>query len=162
MRYLFNRSVMAALALLLSACASSDQALVADAVTSPLSDLNLIQTKIPPLLIEAQKQPYAVPAEATCTTLAAAIGELDVVLGADVDAPASNSDPSLVEQGTKEAKNAAVGALQGTASSVLPFRGWVRKLSGAERHSREVASAILAGTVRRAFLKGLRISKQCT
>ncbi|HEU0220074.1 MAG TPA: hypothetical protein VFQ98_04635 [Gallionella sp.] len=162
MRYLFNRSVMAALALMLSGCASNDQALVADAVTSPLGDLNLIQTKIPPVLLEAQKQPYAVPAEATCTGLVAEIGVLDAVLGADIDAPVSNSDTSIVEQGANEAKNAAVGALQGTTGNILPFRGWLRKLSGAERHSRKVASAIVAGTVRRAFLKGLKISKQCT
>ncbi|HEU0233773.1 MAG TPA: hypothetical protein VFQ94_01395 [Gallionella sp.] len=161
MRYLFTRSVVAVLALMLSACASNDQVLVADAVTSPLSDLNLIQTKIPPVLLEAQKQPYAVPAEATCTALAAEIGKLDTVLGADIDAPAPNSDPSLVEQGANEAKNAAVGALQGTAGNILPFRGWLRRLSGAERHSRSVASAIVAGTVRRAFLKGIKISKQC-
>lgn len=152
---------MAALALLLAGCASNDQALVADAVTSPLSDLNLIQTKIPPVLLEAQKQPYAVPAEATCTVLVAEIGELDAALGADIDAPAASSDPTLIEQGAGEAKNAAVGALQGTTGNILPFRGWLRKLSGAERHSRKVASAIVAGTIRRAFLKGLRISRQC-
>lgn len=146
---------------MLAGCASNDQALVADAVTSPLSDLNLIQTKIPPVLLEAQKQPYAVPAEVTCTGLVAEIGVLDAVLGADIDAPAASSDPTLIEQGANEARNAAVGALQGTTGNILPFRGWLRKLSGAERHSRKVASAIVAGTVRRAFLKGLKISKQC-
>lgn len=161
MRHSFYCSMMVGLALMLSACASNDQALVADAITSPLSDLNLIQAEIPPVLLDAQKQPYAVPAEATCTDLVAKIGELDTVLGADVDAPAASTDIGLVDQGTNEAKNAAVGALQDTAGGILPFRGWLRKLSGAERHSREVASAIVAGTVRRAFLKGLKISKRC-
>lgn len=161
MRYLFARSVVAVLALMLSACASNDQTRVTDAVTSPLSDLNLIQTKIPPVLLEAQKQPYAVPAETTCTALVVEIGELDAVLGLDIDAPASDSDPSLIGQGANEARNVAVGALQDTTENILPFRGWLRRLSGAERHSRKVASAIVAGTVRRAFLKGIKISKQC-
>jgi hypothetical protein len=43
----------------------------------------------------------------------------------------------------------------------VPFRGWVRKLSGAERYSKEVAAAIAAGTVRRAYLKGLGEAKGC-
>lgn len=45
---------------------------------------------------------------------------------------------------------------------MIPFRGWVRKLSGAERHSRKVEAAIAAGTVRRAFLKGVAITKDCS
>ncbi len=158
---LFYRSVFIALAFALSACASDDQTRVTDAATSPLSDLNLIRTKIPPVLLEARKQPYAIPAEATCADLAAKVQELDAVLGPDLDAPAAASDAGLVEQGTNEAKNAAIGALRSTSESIVPFRGWVRRLSGAERHSQEVAAAIVAGTVRRAFLKGLMVSKPC-
>jgi len=37
---------------------------------------------------------------------------------------------------------------------VLPLRSWVRKLSGAERYSSEVAAAVSAGRIRRPFLKG--------
>jgi hypothetical protein len=37
----------------------------------------------------------------------------------------------------------------------------VRKLSGAERHSKQVAASIAAGTARRAFLKGMATSQQC-
>jgi len=148
--------------LILSACASNDQKLVGDAMVSPLSDLNLIQVEIPPILLEARKQPYATSAEATCETLSAEIGALDVVLGADIDAPPSGADRGLAEQGADVARNAAVNTLQGAANGILPFRGWLRKLTGAERHSREVASAIVAGTVRRAFLKGVRATKSCT
>ena len=57
---------------------------------------------------------------------------------------------------------AAVGALRGAAEGVVPFRGWVRKLSGAERYSKDVAAAIAAGTIRRAFLKGLGQAAGCT
>src|SRR6266480_371568 len=56
---------------------------------------------------------------------------------------------------------ATVRALRHTAEGVVPFRGWVRKLSGAERYSKQVAAAIAAGTARRAFLKGLGVSKEC-
>lgn len=158
-RLLFHRSASLALAFALSACASHDQTRVTDAATSPLSDLNLIRAKIPPVLLEARKQPYAIPLEATCENLVAKVKELDAVLGPDFDAPPSGNDPTLVEQGTNEVKNAAIGALRSTSESIVPFRGWVRRLSGAERHSQEVAAAIVAGTVRRAFIKGLMASK---
>jgi hypothetical protein len=37
----------------------------------------------------------------------------------------------------------------------------VRKLSGAERYERKVAAAIAAGSVRRAYLKGLGQAAGC-
>jgi hypothetical protein len=161
MRFPIHRFVSIALAVTLSACASHDQTRITDAATSPLSDLNLVRTKIPPVLLDARKQPYAIPKEATCEDLVARVRELDAVLGPDFDAPANGNDPTLAEQGTDEAKNMAIGALRSTSESIVPFRGWVRKLTGAERHSQEVAAAIVAGTVRRAFIKGLMVSKPC-
>lgn len=149
------------LVLALSACATDDQSRVTDAAISPLSDLNLIRTKIPLVLLEARKQPYAIPPEATCAELSIKVKELDAVLGPDFDTQPSTRDPGLVEQGTDLAKNAAIGALRSTSESIVPFRGWVRRLSGAERHSQEVAAAIVAGTIRRAFIKGLMVAKPC-
>ena len=134
---------------------------VAQAVTSPLSDLNLVHAPIPPVLRTAAKSPYAVPADNACEALVEEVKALDEVLGTDLDAPASASNPGLVERGAKEVGNAAVGALKNTAEGLVPFRGWVRKLSGAERYSKEVAAAIAAGTVRRAYLKGLGEGRGC-
>ncbi len=132
---------------------------VSQAVTAPLGDLNLVRAPIPPVLHAAQKAPYAVPAAQTCAGLTTDIHALDVVLGADLDIPPTPSNPGLIERGA--AGDAAVGAIRGAAEGVIPFRGWVRKLTGAERYSREVAGAIAAGTVRRAFLKGLGQSLGC-
>ncbi|MGZ5182034.1 MAG: hypothetical protein ACXWC2_16235, partial [Ramlibacter sp.] len=53
------------------------------------------------------------------------------------------------------------GAVQRTAEGLIPFRGWVRKLSGAERYSKKVAASITAGSVRRGFLKGFAASEHC-
>jgi hypothetical protein len=142
---------------LLTACASNDQAKVAGAVTTPLNDLNLVNAPIPEALAQAQRGPYATPADTSCPALAANVRTLDEVLGPDLDAPASDSNPSLIERGS----NLAVGAVQKTAEGVVPFRGWVRKLSGAERYSKQVAAAIAAGTVRRAYLKGISQAKNC-
>jgi len=158
---MLNRLFLIGLVVALSACASNDQSRVKDAAIAPLNDLNLVRADIPTALLHAQKQPYAVPEEATCESLLVEVKELDAVLGPDLDAPASETNPSLMARGSNEAKNAAVGALRSTTESVVPFRGWVRKLTGAERYSKKVAAAIAAGTVRRAFLKGLMVPKVC-
>lgn len=131
------------------------------AAVAPLSDLNLVQDKIPPLLQAAQKAPYALPADRSCQALAADIQALDAALGADLDAPRSEDDPSLLDQGTGAAGDAAIGAVRSTTEGVIPFRGWVRKLTGAERHARAISAAIAAGMVRRAYLKGLGQAAGC-
>lgn len=144
----------------LAACASRDQKNVTDAATAPLTDLNLIKAEIPVALVKAQQGPYAAPATADCAGLNAELQALNEVLGPDYDAP-PGVEESLLDKGTAEAKKAAVGALRNTTEGIVPFRGWVRKLSGAERHSRKVQAAISAGTARRAFLKGMRVQMAC-
>ncbi|HZF71040.1 hypothetical protein [Sulfuricurvum sp.] len=134
---------------------------VKDAVTAPLSDLNLIHADIPPALIAAQKQPYKVPAQLNCEALSIEVEELDNILGPDIDAPKSDTNVTLVKKGVSKAESAAIGTLRSTTESVIPYRGWVRKLSGAERYSKKITASIHAGTVRRAFLKGIMVSKEC-
>lgn len=131
------------------------------AATTPLSDLNLVRAEIPPVLVAAQKAPYALPSDSSCVGLASAVEALDAVLGADLDTPPTASNPGLIERGTGAAGTVAADALRGAAEGVVPFRSWVRKLSGAERYSRAVAAAIAAGTVRRSFLKGLGQAAGC-
>lgn len=161
-RFLFNHAVLLSFSFALSACAAHDQTRVTDAATSPLNDLNLIQTEIPAVLTEAQNQPYAIPTEISCNSLATEIQDLDSALGPDIDTPATESNPGLIERGTNAAKNSAFSTLQNSSESIVPFRGWIRKLSGAEKYSKKVAASIAAGTLRRAFLKGLKVSKECS
>ncbi len=145
-------------ALVLTACASSSQDKVASAATTPLSDLNVVRAEIPDVLKAAAAAPYAAPADASCAGLAQAIQALDEVLGPDLDAPVTKGNTGLLERG----EDAATGALQRTAEGVMPFRGWVRKLTGAERYARQVSAAITAGGVRRGFLRGQAAAKACT
>ena len=91
----------------------------------------------------------------------AAFARLDEVLGPDLDAPASADDPGMIERGTDAAGNEAVNVIQGAAEDVVPFRRWVRKLTGAERYSKKVAASIVAGTVQRSFLKGIAVARGC-
>lgn len=150
-----------ALLLGLSACATKTQNRVTSAATTPLSDLNLVRDEIPEVLQNALKQPYLPPTDATCPVVVNEVHQLDAVLGADLDAPASDDSPSLLDRGEDLAENTAIGAIQRTAEGLVPFRSWVRKLSGAERHSRKFAAAITAGSIRRAFLKGFAVSHGC-
>jgi hypothetical protein len=113
------------------------------------------------VLLAAQKGPYTLPEIQDCEALSCEIKELDEVLGPDLDAPQSDARRSLLERGTDEASDAAVGAIQRTAEGVIPFRSWLRKLTGAERYSKRMAAAITAGGVHRAFLKGVRASRNC-
>lgn len=162
--------VAAGLALCLAGCASPDTAKGAakegvqlqKAVEAPLADLNLVQDKIPVVLEAAVKAPYALPSQRDCGALANEVRALDGALGADLDTPPSVDDPGLVERGTNLVGDTANDALKSAAESVIPFRGWVRKLDGAERHSKAVAAAIAAGSVRRAFLKGVGQTLGCT
>lgn len=151
-----------ALILSLSACASNTQSRMGTAATTPLNDLNIIRADIPDVLLDAQKHPYLLPAASNCEAISIEIHKLDEVLGADLDAPASENRPSLLDRGSDLAEDQAVGAVQRTAEGLIPFRGWIRKLSGAERYSKRVSASIAAGSIRRAFLKGIGTSQNCS
>jgi hypothetical protein len=134
---------------------------LAGAVTTPLHDLNLLRAKIPAALLAAHKAPYAPPVEPGCEGLATEIRQLDAALGEDLDAPSKPGHRNLLEQGRAVADDAAVGAVRHAAEDLIPYRGWVRKLTGAERYSHLVTAAIGAGIVRRAYLKGLGEARGC-
>jgi hypothetical protein len=147
--------------LALTGCAADQQSRVTDAALTPLSDLNLTQAVIPPVLIEAEKQPYQMPADKTCLALYAQVNALEDVLDADFDAPPVPPGTDM-ERGSAALNDAAINAFRRTVEGAVPFRGWVRKLTGAERHSRLIARAIAAGTARRSFLKGVAMSRGCS
>lgn len=154
--------VMCVGTLVLAGCASQDVNQATKAAVTPLSDLNLVKEEIPAVLLSAKAHPYALPEDGQCDYLHTHIQELDAVLGPDLDAPASEHRPSLIERGAEEAKGSFIKAIGRTTEGAIPFRNWVRKLSGAERHSRKITAAITAGSIRRAFLKGLWVAKNCS
>ena len=121
-----------------------------DVALTPLSDLNLRKGEIPPLLIAAQEQPYDLTGLSRCPALAAAIGELDAVLGDDLDvaqAKGQQLSPGRVAQSV--------------ARAFIPFNGVIRELSGANNQERKIQTAIYAGTARRSFLKGVGQQRGC-
>ena len=134
---------------------------VSQAAITPLSDLNVVQQKIPEVLLHARDVgAYSVPEKLDCPSVQNEINRLDAALGADFDA-AGKDKPSLLERGGDMAENYGVGFVRRTMEGFVPFRSWLRKLTGAEKHSKQVAAAIMAGGVRRAYLKGLRQGLGC-
>jgi hypothetical protein len=131
------------------------------AAATPLYDINVLRTKIPVALIEAEERPYELPSPLTCRTIETAITALDDALGPDLDSLPTADNPSALERSAQVARGASVALVEGGAASLVPFRSWVRRLSGAERNDRVVRESIVAGGVRRAFLKGLGYSQNC-
>lgn len=131
------------------------------AVTAPLEDLNLIRVKIPEVLIEASKHPYRPLDDPSCEAISQEITELDAALGPDLDKRTSGSEDNLLGKGSDFVEESAIDAVRSTTRGVIPFSGWVRKLTGAEGHSKAVSKAVAAGIVRRAYLKGVGESQGC-
>lgn len=148
--------VGAGLVLSLAACSTttsqrtSDRG--ADAVSQPFRDLAIIRSPVPPALATASAAPYAAERPGDCAALTTEITALTDVLGPDLDI--------LPEKGPGFAEDTAVAALRSLFD--LPFRGVIRKVSGAERMDRERARAVLSGMVRRGYLKGLAGTAGCT
>lgn len=154
------RSVLILFVLSLTGCVThKKQSKYMDAVEAPFHDLNLIQKGIPSILVEAEIAPYLVPSDQSCEALSASIYELDVALGADQKGHLK--DPTMYERAMEELDEQAVDAIRNTTEGVVPFRGWVRKVTGAARHAKRISRANAAGLIRRSFLKGIRVSKNC-
>jgi hypothetical protein len=127
------------------------------AAESPLRDINVLRTKVPDALLFAMADPYSRPPKGwKCPDLIALVQPLDDALGEDLDVPPSDQ-PGMKDKG----RSSVLGLAAGAASDAIPFRSWVRRLSGAERHDAFVQQAITAGAVRRAYLKGLGEAKGC-
>ncbi|CAN5136160.1 hypothetical protein BH11PSE2_BH11PSE2_20120 [soil metagenome] len=133
---------------------------VRGAILSPLEDVNLKVTDIPPVLVRAMDNPYDVKGLTRCEPIAAEIGRLDAALGDDLDEPPPPAKTGA-KQATRAVKGAAIGTVRDESRSIIPFRGWVRKLTGAERRQKAVQAAIKAGGVRRGYLKGLGMNMNC-
>ena len=150
---------LAAAALLLGGCATTQHfgdPSPGDALRQPLTDLNISREGIPDALKAIISDPYKLPAPADCPTITAEITVIDLLLGPDIDIVL---DPKTARA---ERENAAVSSLVSQLStSWIPGRDIIRTLSGAQSHARRVREAVLAGSLRRAFLKGMSRQLAC-
>ena len=133
---------------------SKTQQIEQDAATvakSPLKDVGVVKDKIPQVLIDARTATYALPSPVTCKTIFEAIDALDAELAPDLDNPSTQIKTSM----------SATEIGETVVHGLTPLRSWVRKLSGAEKNDTAVQAAILAGSVRRGYLKGVGLERGC-
>lgn len=117
----------------------------------PLGDLNVMQPAIAAALQKAARAPYA-PAGASCDAIVWEIAQLDTALGADFDTKAPTKTRALP----------TVAQLEGEAAgSFIPYEGALRFITGADKRDRKTAEMLLAGAVRRGFLKGTGEARGC-
>ncbi|MBI5940230.1 MAG: hypothetical protein HY859_07375 [Caulobacterales bacterium] len=150
--------IAVALALGVTACATTGEkpartppGQVEGAMNRPLTDLGIVRTTIPEALQTAVAAPYAVANPTDCPILSAEIARLDEALGPDLDSERAKSEGVASEM--------LLGAFQSALD--LPYRGILRRLTGAEKRDRARTTAVLAGMVRRAWLKGLARNANC-
>ena len=156
---------MLALALLLPGCASEmagggrgDGGLVQAAAT-PLRDVGLLRPDVPDALKDLT-WPYALTQPAgDCQAAAAAIAALDELLGTESYQP--DAEGGLGARAGSAAGDYAVSTVADAAADVLPYRGWVRRLSGASKAERKAAAAYAMGEQRRTFLRGYAAGLGC-
>lgn len=127
---------------------------VEDAVTQPAKDVNLKKEKIPERLLKIQRAPYDLTGMDRCTAIVAEIRSLRPLLGPDV-----NEDPHLTRAEKRERSVSRVAG--GLIGGLIPFRGVVREVTGANAAEQRYRKALSAGFARRSFLKGVAHSKGC-
>lgn len=131
----------------------ASQANLQGALLAPLRDVNIMKDEVPKSLTGAQEAPYLDPQKASCAELAAMIAPLEAALGPD------RGDGAVAPK--SGGRSMVLGALADVTRDVIPFRGVVRRLSGASRQDQKVREAREAGQLRRAYLKGFASANGC-
>ncbi|MEP7210918.1 MAG: hypothetical protein ABI740_08785, partial [Alphaproteobacteria bacterium] len=127
---------------------------IGGAVQQPFRDVGIVRVDPPEILRRAAAAPYALPNGRACTDILIEIAQLDDVLGPDLDVLAETDKPYAID-----VPGVTAGAI--TSATGLPFRGIFRWASGADKRQRILATAILSGMARRAFLKGIALADAC-
>ena len=131
-----------------------------DAAESPLRDLNLMQKQIPAALIAAERRPYETTGLDSCKAITDQVVALDLALGPDVDTPNIEKVRDNYARSASFVAGAALDAVK-DATNIIPARNVMRRLTGANRYDRDVRNAIVAGAVRRGFLKAFGMMHDC-
>lgn len=121
------------------------------ALNAPMGKLALTRREIPQVLLDVVAAPYGAAPARACVELAAEVRGLDEALGPDAD----------VEPPSGDRDDLGWRLFAGGVKSFVPYFGWMRRLSGAERRDREAFAAREAGIIRRAYLKGVGEASGC-
>lgn len=131
---------------------------VTSAATIPLRDVGLLRPEIP-LLLRNLQYPYSTVTLTNCAAVAHELSQLDAVLGPESYQPGPNRN--IWDRSGDFVEEQAIEAAEDTAEDLVPFRSWVRRISGASRAERDALRAVANGQQRRTFLRGYGASLGC-
>ncbi len=122
---------------------------VGDSVTEPFDG-----KEVPAKLLAIQDNAYSLSGLRKCAAIQQEIRELNDVLGPDVN--------EQVDKSRAKKREETAGRVAGSvAGSLIPFKGLIGEITGANAERRRYAMAVYAGTVRRGFLKGVGLQRGC-
>lgn len=124
------------------------------AAIQPAKDINLHKDKIPVRLLEIQQAPYDLTNLEGCRAIRTEITSLRPILGPDV-----NEDPDITKAEKRERSVSRIAG--GFLGGLIPFRGILREVTGANAERRKYRAAYAAGFARRSFLKGIAFGRNC-
>ena len=157
--YAQGRTIVAiglSLAFALAACSTGRTADtrrgVSGAASIPLRDVGLIRPEIP-LLLRNLQDPYSTAELANCAA------QFDAVLGPESYQQGPNRN--AWDRSGDFVEDQTIEAAESTAQDLIPFRSWVRRLSGASRAERDALRAVANGQQRRTFVRGYGASLGC-
>lgn len=129
-------------------------------ISQPLKDIGFMKKNIPPALAQIT-DPYATPQGIDCNYINYQITQLDEVLGPEKVRDSNIDDRTIGEKSGAIASSAASEAVKSAATSWIPARGLVRKITGAEKADNSMKKAVELGKIRRGYLRGLAKAKNC-
>lgn len=127
---------------------------VADIALQPLTELNLRHARIDAILATAREKPYTLADLDSCDKIAGEVAALDGVLGADIDTAEGKPTATRVANGAGRIARSVM-------MSFVPFHAVIREVSGASARQHDYERALFAGSVRRAYLKGIGEERGC-
>lgn len=122
-------------------------------ITQPVRDVGLSKRQIADVLQAARENPYSTTGLRRCGDIDREVQALNAVLGPDFDT--AGRDKQDV------AENLATAGAEGVINSFIPFRGLIREVTGAASQDRRYQAAVIAGSARRGFLKGIAQHRRC-
>jgi hypothetical protein len=132
---------------------------IKEGVLAPLEDINIRREEIPPVLAELDV--YEKPVPRNCDGIAAEVTELESLVGSDVDMLVLDAPMGFRRQAMSMVDDQAYSVVSDLTTDLIPFRGMVRRATGASAHEREIRTAYRNGRLRRSYLKGIGFAKGC-
>lgn len=132
---------------------------VVDAAASPFRDIGLVRPEVPATLQNLGYPYSSMGLTVGCDAVLYEIGKLDAILGPENFQP--GVERGISSKGLDAIEGAVINAARDAAGDIIPYRGWVRRISGAAKAEKEASRAIIQGQTRRAYLRGYGAALGC-